>query len=196
MDKRNFKIIDARKEDATLIARAVTMAIGEEICRDLAGSGHTPGDVEAMFAELAAMVDSQYSYRNAVVAIDDDGNVAGICIGYDGASLHSLRERFFEAYSRRFGRDMRGVTDETTPDEYYIDTLAVFPHYRGCGIGSDLLLAQAARGHAIGKPAGLLVDKANPKAEALYIRCGFTYAGERPFAGVVMNHLTLEPTHD
>lgn len=186
-----MKITDARRQDAPMIARAVMMAVGDEICRDFAGNDHTLEDVEALFTELAAMDDSQYSYLNTLVALDDEGNVAGVCIGYDGALLHQLRERFFEAAKRRLGRDMAGMADETTPDEYYLDTLAVSPQYRGQKLGGKLLLAQAARGHAKGKPAGLLVDKDNPKAEALYHRLGFESDGERPFAGVVMNHLVL-----
>ncbi len=187
-----MNITNARRQDAPMIARAVMMAVGDEICRDFAGNDHTLSDVEALFTELAGMEDSQYSYMNSLVALDDDGNVAGVCIGYDGAKLHSLRERFFEAARRYLNRNMAGMDDETTPDEFYLDTLAVWPQYRGDGIGAKLLLAQAARGHAMGKPAGLLVDKVNPKAEALYRKLGFEPDGERPFAGVVMNHLILK----
>ncbi|MBD5226341.1 MAG: GNAT family N-acetyltransferase [Bacteroidales bacterium] len=188
---REFGIIPARIEDAPLIARAVMMAVGEDICRDFAGDDHSVEDVEALFTELAAMDDSQYSYRNTLVALDPEGKVAGVCVAYDGALLHRLRRRFFEAAKRRLNRDMEGMADETSPDEFYLDTLAVWEPYRGNGLGRRLLLAQAARAHAAGKPAGLLVDKDNPKAEALYRHLGFTPAGERPFAGVVMNHLQL-----
>lgn len=186
-----MKIIPARREDAPLIARAIIMAVGEEITSDFAGPDHTVADIEALFTELAAMEDSQYSYRNTLVAITDDGRVAGVCIAYDGALLHKLRERFFEAVRRRLGREMGDMADETSPDEFYLDTLAVWEEFRGRGIGGSLLMAQAARAHDAGKPAGLLVDKDNPKAEALYRRLGFRPAGERPFAGVIMNHLQL-----
>ena len=189
-----MNIIPARRTDARMIAKAVMMAVGDEICRDFAGNDHTMADVEALFTELAEMEDSQYSFINTLVALDEEGNVAGLCIGYDGAKLHTLRERFFETAKRRLHRDMTGMDDETTPDEFYLDTLAVWPAYRGKGLGAKLLLAQTARGHAIGKPAGLLVDKTNPKAEALYRKLGFEPDGERPFAGVVMNHLMLRPS--
>ena len=179
-----------------MIARAIMMAVGEEICRDFAGEDHTTEEVEALFTELAAMDDSQYSYRNTLVALDPEGKVAGVCVAYDGARLHKLRERFFEAAERRLDRDMAGMDDETSPDEFYLDTLAVWEQYRGNGLGARLLLAQAAHAHAAGKPAGLLVDKDNPKAEALYRRLGFRDAGERAFAGVMMNHLQLAIPED
>lgn len=189
--KSSFSIIPARREDAPLIARAIVMAVGEEITRDFAAPDHTPQDVEAMFADLAAMDDSQYSYRNTLVALNPEGRVAGVCIAYDGALLHSLRERFIEAVRRHLGREMGEMADETSPDEYYLDSLAVWPQYRGQGIGAALLMAQARRAHAAGKPAGLLVDKDNPRARALYTRLGFLPAGERPFAGTTMDHLIL-----
>lgn len=186
-------ITQARREDAPKIAQAIMMAVGDGICRDFAGTDHTLADVEALFTELAGMEDSQYSYRNALVALDDTGEVAGVCIAYDGALLHPLRERFFEAARRLMQRDMEGMDDETSPDEFYLDTLAVWEPYRGKGIGSQLLLAQAHRAHAAGKPAGLLVDKDNHTAETLYRRLGFLPDGERPFAGVMMNHMVLRP---
>lgn len=186
-----ISITDARRGDARKIAQAVMMAVGDEICRDFAGESHTLADVENLFTELAGMDDSQYSYRNTLVALTESGEVAGVCVGYDGARLHTLRERFFEAARRILGRDMNGMADETSADEYYLDTLAVWPQFRGQGLGGKLLLAQAARAHSTGKPAALLVDKTNPKAEALYRKLGFEPAGERPFADVMMNHMLL-----
>lgn len=181
----------ARREDAPLIARAIMMAVGGEICLGLAGERHTLADVEALFTELASLEDSQYSYRNAIVALTADGEVAGVCIAYDGARLHSLRKRFFEAALRRLDLDFTSgrVVDECSADEYYIDTIAVWPQYRGKGVATKLLHAELAKAEELGKPAGLLVDKDNTKAETLYRGLGFMSAGERPFAGVVMTHL-------
>ena len=89
-------IIPARPQDAMLIGASVVDAIGEEIAANLAGENHTVNDVIDMFATLAAREDSQYSYRNALVAVDDDGTPVGVCVGYDGAKLHELRRPFFE----------------------------------------------------------------------------------------------------
>ena len=86
---------------------------------------------------------------------------------------------------------MEGMADETSPDEFYLDTLAVMPQHRGQGIGSKLLMAMTERARTLGKPAALLVDKTNPKAEALYRSLGFRYIDDRPFAGVYMSHMRL-----
>ncbi|HBI58186.1 MULTISPECIES: GNAT family N-acetyltransferase [Duncaniella] len=184
-----MKIVEARKEDAPLIARSIMDAVGEEICLGLAGRNHTLEDVKGLFTRLAEREDTQYSYLNTLVAVDDDGKTVGVCVGYDGAKLDELRKPFFEAVRRELGKDMGDVEDETDSSEFYLDTLAVLPAYRGRGIASQLLEASVRRAASTGKPAGLLVDKDNLKARRLYEKVGFTQVGERPFCYVMMDHL-------
>ncbi len=86
-----MKIIPARPEDSHLIGESVVEAIGIEIAQNLAGENHTLEDVVNMFAMLAKRDDTQYSYTNTLVALDDRGNPVGVCVGYDGARLHELR---------------------------------------------------------------------------------------------------------
>lgn len=184
-----MKIIPARQGDARLIGASVVDAIGEEIAANLAGDAHTVDDVIDMFATLAARDDTQYSYRNALVAVGDDGEPVGVCVAYDGALLETLRRPFFETVSSKLGQHLEGVEDECEPGEYYLDTLAVLPSYRGQGIASALLKAMIERARECGKPAGLLVDKDNPRARRLYERVGFVQVGERPFVHVLMDHM-------
>ena len=187
-----MKIINARKEDASLIARSVMAGVGAEICNDLAGANHTLDDVERLFTELAEREDSQYSYLNTLVAVNDEGKAVGACICYDGAKLHELRKPFFEAVMRILDKDMTDVQDETDPLEVYLDTLAVLPEYRKQGIASALLKASIEKARKIGKPAGLLVEKGNHNARRLYESLGFKKVGERPFAYVMMDHLRCD----
>lgn len=184
-----MKIINARKHDAPLIARSIMAAVGEEICRGLAGENHSLADVEKLFTTLAERDDTQYSYLNTLVAIDDDGTPVGVCIGYDGARLEELRLPFFTMVKEILDIDLGDVDDETDASEFYIDTLAVLPEYRGRGIATALLNASAERAALLEKPAGLLVDKENTRARKLYEKCGFTQIGERPFCYVLMDHL-------
>ena len=74
------------------------MAIGDEICADFASPDHSTDDVERLFTHLASLDDSQYSYLNTLVALDENENVVGVCVGYDGARLHQLRRHFFLAF--------------------------------------------------------------------------------------------------
>lgn len=184
-----MRIIPARIEDAHLIGCSVVEAIGREIALALAGDSHSLGDVVDMFASLAEREDSQYSYRNSLVAIDDTGEAVGVCVAYDGAGLHRLREPFFLMAAELLEKHYDGIEDECDADEFYIDTLAVLPSHRGQGVASALLEATIERARMSGKPAGLLVDKDNPRARRLYEHVGFEKVGERPFVYVVMDHM-------
>lgn len=187
-----FTIRPARREDAPAIGRGVVMALGAELPLDLAG-----GDparlplVDRLFTELAASDNAQYSWNNTLVAEAEDGTTAGILVSYDGARLHELRRTFIAA-----ARDIlewhineAELADETEPGEVYLDSLAVFPEYRGHGLGA-LLIEAAARHHAsVAKPLGLLCDPGNPRAHALYERLGFRDIGRRPFSTHLMHHM-------
>lgn len=190
-----MQILPAKKEHAHLIGKAVTMAIGDEITRNLAGESHCADDVEKLFTALAGRDDTQYSYRNTLVAQTADGQVAGLAVAYDGAGLITMRRIFFSEAADRIGLTVDGNIDdiapETTPDEFYLDTLAVFAEYRGQGIARQLLKATKKRADAIGKPLGLLVDKTNVNARRLYDSAGFVKKDERPFAGEIMDHLIM-----
>lgn len=172
-----------------MIGQSVMAAIGEEICQGLAGESHTLADVERMFTNLAARDDSQYSYLNTLAAVTPDGKTVGVCVGYDGADLHELRKAFIEEAKSELGQEFGELEDETDPSEFYLDTLAVLPEYRGQGIAKQLLKASTDRAAALGKPAGLLVDKINTNARRLYESIGFRQVGERPFCYVMMDHL-------
>lgn len=185
-----MKIIPALIEDAPLIGQAVVEAIGNDIANEFAGS-LTVNDVVAMFSRLAERTDSQYSYTRALKAVDDQGNTMGIIVAYDGALLHRLRKAFFEEAKNFLGKDLEGkMADECTPDEYYLDSLAVLPEYRGRGVAHALIDAMAEVAAASGKPLGLLCDKSNHRARRLYLSVGFHHNGERVFAGELMDHLS------
>lgn len=181
-----FKIIEATAEDAPFLAEAIMTAIGQDVCSDIASD---LGRLQQVFARTAARTNSQYSYRNALVAIDPEGRRAGAIIGYDGAALHELRQTFVEEYNAEFGTALteEEFDDETDPEEIYIDTLMVCSEYRRQGLGGKLIEAFAGRHKE--KPVGLLVDYTNPKARALYVKAGFTPAGPRPFCGTMMEHM-------
>ncbi len=184
------RIIPANESHAPYIGKAIALAIGDELVDGLAGEKHTPEDVMNLFASLAARTDTQYSYLNSLVAVDENETPLGIVISYDGADLHRLRVPFFEEAQKKIGLKITGApADETDSEEVYLDTLAVFPPYQGNGIGSDLIREAYKKAERIGKPLGLLVSKTNPKARGLYDSLGFEAVGERPFAGEIMDHL-------
>ena len=86
-----------------------------------------------MMTMLVEREDSQYSYRNTLVAMDGD-QVVGISVSYDGGKLRQLRLAFIEAAKEYLGKDHSGMEDETQAGEFYLDSLAVLPEYRRQGI--------------------------------------------------------------
>lgn len=184
-----IRIVEGRREDARAIAEAIVEAVGVEHCLSLIGEGHGIEEITALFAEMAWREDTQYSYRNALVALADGDEPVGVCVAYDGGRLDELRRPFLDRAVQAFGINADEVPDETEPGEYYIDTLAVRQSHRGNGIGRRLLMAAAERGRQLGLRPGLLVDKSNPRARALYESAGFVKVGDRPFFDIPMDHL-------
>lgn len=180
---KNDRIIirEATPDDAALLGNVVVMALH-------ADESHPLYEV---FKELAARDDAQYSYNNAIVA-EFDSKPAGALIGYDGARLHELRKPLCELLEKRMGSSLN-IEEETSAGEYYADSLAVFPEYRGCGVGRALLAEACRRAFKAGfDKVGLLVDVTNPKAEAIYASMGFVRVNPTTFLGQPMWHMQKE----
>lgn len=183
------KIIrDARPEDAADIAKIIMLAFHRDLCNTISdGNGET--GAFGLLKELASMPDSQYSYRNVIIC-EVDGKIAGGICGYDGGELQELRKQLVASVKKRGWKIPSNLTDETGPGEFYLDSVAVYPDFRGMGIASDLINAATERAARLGFPCiGLLVDFDNPQAEKLYTRLGFHRVGETPFLGHSMYHM-------
>lgn len=171
-------IREATRDDAPLIATAVCMAIGYP----------TTHAIYPVFEELARSEVAQYSYLNALV-VEVDGQSAGAIVGYDGARLEELRAPIFPLLERHLGSTLQ-IEDETEAGEFYIDSVAVLPQFRGTGVGRQLLIAMRNRAFDAGhERVGLLVDFDNPRAEKLYNSLGFQRVGKKRFLGHRMWHL-------
>lgn len=167
-------------DDAELIATAVCMAVGYD----------REHPIYPVFRELAAREVAQYSYRNALVG-EVDGVAAGAIVGYDGARLQELREPIFPLLERHLGERLQ-IEDECEAGEFYLDSLGVLPHFRGLGVGAQLLMAMSHRAFDEGhERVGLIVDVDNPRAERLYTSLGFRRVGTRQFLGHKMWHLQM-----
>jgi ribosomal protein S18 acetylase RimI-like enzyme len=178
MEKNGITIRKATIDDAPMIAKVVLMALHYD-------ETHPLYDI---FKELAARVDSQYSYMNALVA-ETDGRFAGAIVGYDGARLYELREALIRLVRERRGEELN-VEDETSAGEFYIDSFAVLPQFRGQGIGGMLLAKARDNAFAAGfERVGLIVDFANTRAEKLYASLGFVRVNPTKFLGIDMWHM-------
>ena len=186
-----IEIKNARKEQSPDIARLIMTAMTDDCCLHFCGVGYGLEDFRGMMTMLVEREDSQYSYRNTLVAMDGD-RLVGIAVSYDGGRLHELRQAFVEAAKTCIGKDHSGMDDETQAGELYLDSLAVLPDYRRQGIARRLLKATKEKADRMGLPCvGLLVDKGNPAGESLYVSVGFRYANDSSWGGHPMKHLTL-----
>ena len=185
-----IEIKNARKEQSSDIARLIMTAMTDDCCLHFCGVGYGLEDFRGMMTMLVEREDSQYSFRNTLVAMDGD-RLVGIAVSYDGSRLHELRQAFVEAAKTCIGKDHSGMDDETQAGELYLDSLAVLPDYRRQGIARRLLKATKEKADRMGLPCvGLLVDKGNPAGEALYVSVGFRYANDSSWGGHPMKHLT------
>lgn len=184
MDNQRIVVRLAVSEDAGVVARAVAMAIGDEV----ALCNYCGEEYLDVLAEVARREATQYSWQYALVA-EVDGVVAGAIVGYDGARLSELREGTFAVLRECTGR-VPVVADETEMGEYYLDSVGVLPEFRGCGVGQALVAAFCDRAFAEGhERVGLIVDCENPNAERLYTSLGFERVGRKRFFGHDMWHL-------
>lgn len=147
--------------------------------------------------------DILYSYRNALLAIDGNRPI-GLCLCYDGNGYHERRLTtfsLFEEGNKEFAAvhdeetqdmDLEHAEDETQTGEYYIDSLAVLPEYRGKGIARQLMQEQIRHAKKLGLPiATLLVDPDNPPALRLYKSLGFKYHSDCYAFGMTYTKMAL-----
>ena len=186
-----IEIKTAKKDQSASIARLIMMAMTDDCCLHFCGVGYGLDDFYRMMTSLVEREDSQYSYKNTLVAMDDE-KVVGVAVSYDGARLNELRQAFIEAAKEQIGKDHSGMDDETQAGELYLDSLAILSEYRRQGIARKLLRATKEKADQMGLPClGLLVDKGNPAGESLYASVGFRYVNDSNWGGHPMKHLVL-----
>lgn len=179
-------IRQALPQDAAIIAEAVVAALGDALAAEYLGDSPL-----TVAAQLAAADDTQYSWRNALIA-EIDGDGAGAIVGYDGARLDELRSATLQRIHDLTGKRPEFTADETSAGEFYIDSLAVRSEYQGKGIATQLVRSlcdkAAAEGHTT---IGLLVSDTHPGARRLYEHVGFKEVERRPFLSEIMSHMQL-----
>ena len=186
-----IEIKAAKKDQSASIARLIMMAMTDDCCLHFCGVGYGLDDFYRMMTSLVEREDSPYSYKNTLVAMDDE-KVVGVAVIYDGARLNELRQAFIEAAKEQIGKDHSGMDDETQAGELYLDSLAILSEYRRQGIARKLLRATKEKADQMGLPClGLLVDKGNPAGESLYASVGFRYVNDSNWGGHPMKHLVL-----
>ena len=167
---------DATSEDAPFIARVVLAGIDM-----LDIDAVLPDEQRAIYEHLmdiCRMDDTLYSYLNTRIA-DVDGNRVGALVAYDGARYAALRAKTFGLVQQTSGMDLSRNAMETSPGEFYLDSMAVLSDFRGLGIGKMLISDRMDYALRNGfQKVTLLVDKDKPRLQHYYESLGFVFGEE------------------
>ena len=181
-----------KPEDYKAVAPLIVQAMEDLACTF--ANTDDPALALPLFEYFFQRPANQYSYEHSLV-YEDNGEIAGSIIAYNGSLLPQYRPPFLEYISRQYGVSNLSIEDETMTGEIYIDTVAVYPSFQGKRIGSKLLQAMIAQSRAEGHfKIGLLVDLLNPKAKRLYSALGFESVDEKKLGKGVYEHLQLDLT--
>lgn len=160
-----IEIRPARREDAELVSQCVLASVNlydfvnDSIEKDV-----------ALF--VCGQDDTLYSWKNARIALVD-GVPAGCLVSYGGDGYARMREITFK-YFKDAGREMTGTDMETGPGEYYLDSMAIRPEFRGLDIGHMLMQSAIDEALANGFSAiSLIVETDKPKLQDYYAQLGF-----------------------
>jgi len=179
MNKVDYR--PARKEDCATIAALYSISsdgVADYIWTKLA----EPGDVIlAVGKRRYEREDSVFSYRNCTV-VECEGNIVGMLVAFPMHvdSVEEEADPVLKPYSRL-----------EEDDSYYICGMALFPEYRGGGIGTRLMAL--AEGHAREKgykKISLIVFEQNSGAFQLYLRSGYSEVAREPVCPHPLIHYT------
>ncbi len=161
-------IRDASFEDAEFVAWTVLTAIDiEPTSKNLRRA-----------SGICRLDDTLYSWRNARIC-EIDGENAGCIVAYRGEDYKAFRTKTFGIIKDSFGINLETNPDETVPGEFYLDSIAFLPKFRGLGLGKKLLLDGIELGRQKGyEKITLLVDEIKPNLMRYYASIGFQPKGK------------------
>ena len=161
-------IRDASFEDVEFVAWTVLMAIDIE---------PTPKNIRRAVS-VCSQDGTLYSWRNARIC-EVDGKVAGCLVSYGGNDYRTMRKKTFDLILDSFGLDLNQNPDETIPGEFYLDSMAFLPEFRGNGLGKKMLIDGIEKGKLKGyAKTTLLVDEIKPNLMHYYESIGFKPNGK------------------
>lgn len=162
----NVIIRNASIEDAPLVARCTMAAIG---IYDFSFLVPETEEFYRKLVEVCSRTDTLYSYANSRVVFIGETAI-GCLISYPGDNYIAARELTFGLLDF----DGSDTEIETEPGEYYLDSMAILPSFRGNSIGKVLLTDGIDRGLAQGyKKVTLIVSKDKPRLHDYYLSIGF-----------------------
>lgn len=177
MEKITYR--NATQEDAAFVAMAVAEAVGNTLMERMEAGKLTAKDKKllAQIETACRRIDTLYSWCHAHLATTTEGIPVGALVAYRGEGYLERRARTFSLLSNLITFDTETMDAETKDGEYYLDSLAVLPQWRGMGIARHLLKHAQQEAHRYGRPAILACAPENLGAKRLYESLGFKEEG-------------------
>ena len=164
-------IRSAVRNDAAMAVPLILQAIGH-IAFVLSGTAEAQ-ETESILKDFFGQEGNRMSYQNTLV-MEEDGEVVGVAIFYDGAKARELDEPLERAAAKKSGHSDYCIPTEPESSEFYMDTLSVSSGYQGKGYSSLLIEAGCDRARKLGHlRMALLVEVDSARAKRLYERVGF-----------------------
>ena len=172
MTSDDITLRPARREESTAIARLFLISsdgLAEYIWRRLAAPGDSVAEVGA---RRYAREGFAFSYENCIIA-EQGGRVLGM--------VHSFPMQEDPDAAPESDPVLRPYSELEDYGSLYISGIALFPEFRGTGVGKRLMDAAAGRARALGLPRlSLICFERNEGAMRLYARLGFKELARRP----------------
>ena len=170
-----INIRQATPADARLIALIMAEAIQEGIMQRAETSGLTQEDEKkiALLETVVRREDTLYSWRNTYIAETDNASPAGGVIAYPGNGYNKARAITFSLLHEILTFNLETMDAETVSGEYYLDSLAVLPSFRGNGIARELIQIVCQKAQQNGMPTTLACEPENIIAKTIYEEMGF-----------------------
>lgn len=175
----------ATPADATFVATVMMEAVGHPVMEE-----NLP--LQPHMTTICQRDDTLYSWRNATIATIGGKPVAAL-IAYEGKGYMERRRLTFSLVPPDLPFDPETMDAETCEGEYYLDSLAVLPTFRGRGIGAALLRQGIATARSLSLTPVLACDPDNAPALALYRRLGFVTDGRLFIFGEDYLRMVIRP---
>ena len=131
--------------------------------------------------------DTAFSYQNCLMA-EEQGRVLGMMHAFPVEPADDVAPA-----AQPVDPVLKPYSELEAPDTLYIAGIAVWPDYRGRGVGTRFLEAALARAHSLRlRELSLLCFASNTGARRLYDRAGFVVVDWRP----VVPHALIRHTGD
>lgn len=180
----------AQPTDAPQIAPLMNLIYDEMALTDLED---VPGPDLLQVITAAYRTPTYLSGAATTVVAEANGQVVGAAFGYPGDQEEVVDDVMADLTAKSAAFEVPYEAEqETTPGEWYLDSLAVDPHYQGHGIGRRLLQALPQYAKQDQETViGLNVDRENPGAFRLYDRMGYQVTGTQMIGDHTYDHRQL-----